>query len=314
MKVLLTGATGYVGSVIVERLQAHGHEVVALVRSRAVSDSLKNRGLEVCMGDLLDLSGLAAAASRADGVIHAGFAGMADFTAALEHDRLVALTFIDALTGSGKPFIYSSGGMIVVDRSVGEPSDRLVREDDPLTMTPAFIQPRANAERDVLAAAEKGVRSIVLRLASVYGRGGSHFIPMLIRAIRQGGGGAYVGRGLNRWPHVHVEDAAEAYVLAFERAPAGSLFNVASEDWDMKTVTEAVAVAAGFPGRTKSWTLEEAQQVWGPFAAPLAANGRLASEKIRKELGWTPKGPSVMEELTFGSYSQLASSLSAASA
>lgn len=299
MKVFLTGATGYVGCVVGERLKHAGHVVRGLVRAQTDAGAVRAKGIDPCVGDLLDVDLLRKEACQADAVIHAGFPKMPNFTQALEEDRRIAHGFIDALAGSGKALIYTSGGALTVDRAVGERSDRLVDETVPLDPPPAFA-PRAAAEREVLAAKNRRVRSIVLRLASVYGRGGSAFIPMLLGMARQSGMTGYIGRGENIWSHVHVDDVAYAYVRALERAPVGSLFNVAGEELSMRRLAEAVGQATG--ARIVSWTVEEAAKVFGPFAGPMAANARLSSEKAKRELGWSPTGPSVIQEIEQGSY------------
>lgn len=304
MTVFLTGASGYLGSVVLEKLVDAGYPVRALIRrkdseTRPVS---QRQGVEIIMGDLLDIAAIAREAAKADAVIHAGFAHQADFTSALEHDRRLALGMIAALKGSGKPFIFSSGGMITVDQAVGERSEQLVTEEmDVLKTCPSFIRPRALAERDVETGAQIGVRTIVMRLGSVYGRGGSHFIPMMIEAAKKSGFVTYIGRGLNVWPHVHVEDVADAYILALRKAPAGSLFNVADKEFDMVTLARLIAKAMDLE-QPQSLSLEAAHRTWGPFADPLAANGRFSSRKIHEVLGWKPQGPSVEEELLRGSY------------
>jgi nucleoside-diphosphate-sugar epimerase len=220
---------------------------------------------------------------------------------ALEHDRQVALTFLDALAGSQKPFIYTSGGALVSDHAVGEGSDRIVTEDTAFEPSPVFA-PRAAAEREVVTTASRGIRTVVLRLASVYGRGGSAFIPMMLQFTRQAGVAQYIGAGQNVWPHVHVDDVAACVVLALERAPAGSLFSVASQEMSMKDLATVIARSAGLPGKTQRITLEKAMTLWGPFAGPMAANDRLSSQKAQDLLGWKPTAPSLIDELEHGSY------------
>ena len=73
MRVFLTGATGFIGSIVVEELRAAGHRVVGLARSDAAAQTLASRGVDVQRGDIADPVPLAAAARASDGVIHCAF-------------------------------------------------------------------------------------------------------------------------------------------------------------------------------------------------------------------------------------------------
>jgi nucleoside-diphosphate-sugar epimerase len=167
--------------------------------------------------------------------------------------------------------------------------------------TPLVAQ-RPAIEQEVLAAQGRGVRAIVIRPALVYGRGGS--IPaMLTKSARETGATRYVGDGMNRWPFVDVEDLAQLYVRAVEKAKPGSLYNAShGPSYKVAEVAAAASTGAGANGKTESWPLDEARKVMGPFADALVLDQQVSGEKAKKELGWAPRAGSVLDDLKTGSY------------
>src|SRR4029077_2294409 len=132
------------------------------------------------------------------------------------------------LAGSGKALIQTSGSSVVGAYDNGEASEQIFDEDTDFTPQPEKAM-RVAIDRQVLAAANDGVRSVVIRPSLIYGRGvgvaaTSIQLPKLIDVARKAGVPRHVGRGLNIWSHVHIADVAELYLLALEKAPAGSLF------------------------------------------------------------------------------------------
>src|SRR5207237_4601172 len=144
----------------------------------------------------------------------------------------------------------------------------------------AIVAWRQAVEGRVRAGAKRGIRTVVIRPAMVYGRGGG--IPAgFVESARKEGAARYVGTGENRWPFVHVDDLADLYLLALERAPAGSvLLGVAGPSRAVSEVAAAASRGAGAGGRTVAWPLEEARQKLGPYADALVldqqASGRRA--------------------------------------
>lgn len=113
MKVFITGGTGYVGSVLVERLVAAGHEVTALARSDASSARLTRAGATPLRGELADASLLRAAADAADAVVHAAVDySMSDEANATELAAVRALVAGAGETDAGKPVIFTSTGFV----------------------------------------------------------------------------------------------------------------------------------------------------------------------------------------------------------
>lgn len=288
MKVLLTGATGYIGSAVAEALQRAGHEVTGLARSDEAAARLKDKNIRPLRGDLTDAELLSAAAREAGAVIHTALPHGAE---AASIDRSAVEAILGPLEATNKPFIYTSG--IWVYGSTGE---RVATEETPLNPTP-LVKWRPLHENLALKSSERGVRSVVIRPGIVYGRAGG-IIGGMIDEARRKGVVRFVGAGANRWPQVHVEDLAELYLLALEGAGAGTTFNATShESVRVREVAEAVARAAGVEGRVESWPLEEARKRLGAYADALCLDQQVSGKKAEEVLGWQPKALSLLEDL-----------------
>jgi nucleoside-diphosphate-sugar epimerase len=297
MNVFVTGTTGYIGGSVAQRLMADGHHIIGLVRSQQGADRLRERGIEPVVGSLNDLGVLREAARRADAVVNA---------ADSDHPFVVS-TILPILEGTGKAFLQTSGSSVVADMAAGEATDRVY---DDLPENPMAAKAgRVAIDRTVLAAAERGVRSVVLCPSMIYGEGrGVHRdsiqIPWMIELAKECGVARHIGRGENVWSHVHIDDVAEAYSLALNKAPAGSFFLLESGEASFRNIGSAIGRMLGFGGRTEDWPLEEAIRRWGPEAAHFAfgSNSRVRSGQIRQALGWRPKGPALLAEIERGCY------------
>lgn len=220
MKIFVTGAAGYIGGSVADRLLALGHHVSGLTRSTEQAERLGRRGIVPVIGSLDDAERLAGAASAADAVIHA---------ASADHWG-GAVTLVTALEGSGKTLIHTSGSAVVADGADGKgPTRPPLSEDDAFTPEP-FRRARVDMNRYVRQAAiDKAVRSIVICPTMIYGRGHglqteSDQIPKLIGLSRQIGKGVYFGEGSSRYSNVHINDLVDLYLLALDKAPGGSFF------------------------------------------------------------------------------------------
>ena len=291
MRIFVTGASGWIGSATVAELHKAGHQVVGLARSDASAAKVAALGAEVRQGHLDDLDGLRAAAADSDGVIHLGYKhnftpdGIADAT---DTDRAAITTFGDALAGTGKPLVIASG---VVGVAGGRPAtERDLPEAGP--------HPRIATAALTLAYAERGVRSAVVRFApTVHGRGDHGFLSVLVGIARRTGVSGYPGDGGNRWPAVHVLDAAALLRLVVEEATPGSVWHaIADEGVPTREIAEAIGRAAGVP--VDSVPAEHFDWLAGFFAMDVPAS----SELTRQTLGWKPTHPGLVADLDAGSY------------
>jgi nucleoside-diphosphate-sugar epimerase len=286
MRIFVTGATGWVGSAVVQELLTAGHEVTGLARSQEKADALAKAGATVRLGSVTDLDLLSEAAAEADGVIHCAFNH--DFSRFLENcaeDERAIGAMGAALEGSDRPLLVTSGMALIAP-------GRLANEDDPTA--PHF--PR-RSEAAALALLDKGVKAGAVRLPpSVHGLGDHGFVPRLIAIARETGVAAYVGEGLNRWAGVHRLDAAKVYLLALESGVTRPAYHaIGDEGVPFKDIAAVIGRHLGVP--TASKTAEEAATHFGwmaPFAGmDLAASG----EKTKALLGWAPVEPGLLADL-----------------
>ena len=295
MQVFLTGATGYIGSAVAEALQKAGHKVTGLARTPEKAKQLEEHGVRPCLGDLLKPETISTPARTAEGVIHT--ASTNDASSA-QVDAAVVRAILKSLEGTGKPFLYTSGVWVL-----GSTGDKVADENAPVNPTP-LVAHRPAIEKEVLSYKESGVRTIVIRPALVYGRGGSG-PKMFTKSARETGAARYVGDGQNRWPFVDVDDLAQLYVLALEKGPPGSLYNAAhGPAYRVHDVAEAASIGAGAKGKTQAWPLDEARKTMGAFADALVLDQRISGERAKRELGWSPRATSVLEDLKTGSYTR----------
>lgn len=289
MRVFLTGATGFIGQRIIKELHANGHAVLGLARSDEGAAALTAQGVMVHRGELTDLESLAAGARAADGVIHCAF--IHDFTKFVESsqiDRTAVEAMLAAVEGSGKPFVLTSGtGTTGTGRSGTE-------ADDP--PTEGFGTLRGGTEMVVKAAAARGVRSLVVRLPQVHGRGGGGFVKPAIDSAKEKGWAFYVGDGENRWPAAHVNDVARLYRLALEKGESGARYNaVAEEGVKARDIAETIGWGLGVP--LKQLTAEEAAAELGFLGMIASMDMPASSAWTQRTMGWTPAEPHLIPQL-----------------
>lgn len=292
MQVFLTGATGYIGTAVADRLRAAGHKLTGLARSDAAADRLTAAGARPVRGDFSDPKSVGSAARSADGVISLA----TTYNPAVDGPAIDAI--LEALAGSDKPFVYTSGIW-----SHGDTGGVVVDETTP-PKPAALVQWRVAVEDRVREGAKRGIRTVVIRPAIVYGRGGG--IPAgFVDSARKEGAARYVGTGENRWPFVHVDDLADLYLLALERAPAGSLLlGVSGPSHPVREVAAAASRGAGAGGRTTAWPLEEARKTLGAYADALVLDQQASGRRAQETLNWRPQRPDVLEDIERGSYAK----------
>lgn len=297
MNVFITGSTGFIGGSVAVRLVAAGHTVHGLARTEAQAAQLSELGIKPVLGDLADGAVLRREARSADAVVNAA---SSDDLAAVE-------TLMDALAGTGKTFIHTSGSSVVADHANGEWAGGTVYDEDtPVRPVPGKAQRAALDQQVIRAATERGLRSIVLCNSMIYGNGlglkpHSAQIPLLLAQARQSGIARHVGHGLNIWSNVHIEDVSELYLLALNHAPAGSFYYVENGEASYAQITAAIAERLGL-GAPQGWPIEEAIREWGAGRASysLGSNSRVSSRRARNELGWKPGHGSVLEWIRTG--------------
>ena len=291
MRVFVTGASGWIGSAVVPELTGAGHQVLGLARSDASAAAITGAGAEVLRGGLHDLDALRAGAADCDGVIHLAFIhDFTDFEASVGADRRAIETMGAALEGSGKPLVIASGTPAL-------PGHVATERDDFAPGSP--VAGRGENARAALETAARGVRSSVVGLPrTVHGDGDRHgFIARLVGIARDKGVSGYVGDGSNRWPAVHVLDAAHLFRLAVERAPAGSrLHAVGDEGVPTRDIAEVIGRHLNLP--TASVPAED----FGFLGHILAIDQPASSALTRELLGWRPVHPGLIEDLDKGHY------------
>jgi nucleoside-diphosphate-sugar epimerase len=289
MRVFVTGATGFIGSATVKELIAAGHQVNGLCRSDDKVAALAATGAEVCRGSISDPDSLREGAARSDGVIHLAFNhDFSRFVQNCEDDRQVVKTLGAVLAGSARPLVITSGTPIAMT-APGKPA----LEDNPILSSDHH--PRAATEEAGKAIAE-GVIVITVRLPQVHDPVAQGLITPAIAMYRQHGVAAYVGEGRNRWPAAHVGDVARLYRLAIEKArPNAKYHAVGEEGVPVRDIAEAIGRRLNLP--VKSITPEEVPAFFGWLKLFAAHDMPASSAQTRKELGWEPTGPSLMEDL-----------------
>ncbi len=298
MRLFVTGASGWIGSAVVSELLMNDHRVLGLARSDDSAVAIATAGAAVRRGEVTDLDVLREAAAECDGVIHLAFrhdiAFFGDFDAAVASDHAAIEAIGEALAGSGKPLAIASG-------LAGTRPGGIATEDDRPEPTPG-AGGRVRNERTALSLADRGVRSMSVRFApTVHGAGDHGFVARVVAADREHGTAAYVGDGSNRWPAVHVRDAAHLVRLGIERAPAGSVLHaVADEGIPFREIAEAIGRRLGLPATSVS--AEQASEVFGFLGGFVAMDVLASSAGTRELLGWEPTGPGLIADIDAGTY------------
>ncbi|MCE3552015.1 SDR family oxidoreductase [Pseudonocardia sp. RS11V-5] len=290
MRVLVTGASGAIGSALVPELLGAGHEVVGLARSEASADALGAAGVDVLRGDLTDLDTLRSGAAAADGVVHLAFSNdFTDFAASAEAEGRAVAALGEGLVDSGKPLVIASGTPAVPGRTA--------TEEDPMP-TDGPVGGRGRTALATLALADRGVRSAAVRLPrTVHAQGTGGFAGLLVDIARRTGVSGYVGDGTQRWPAVHRRDAVRLFRIALEDASPGSVLHAVADEGDrMRDIAAAI-------GRVLDLPVDEVPaDDYGFLGAVFAVDQPASSARTRERFGWTPTGPSLLDDIRAATY------------
>ncbi|WP_205473163.1 NAD(P)H-binding protein [Nocardioides sp. SYSU D00038] len=279
MEILLTGGTGHIGSAVLVRLLAVGHEVTAVVRSDDAAAAVKELGAQPLVGDVFDTDWLRGQLETVQGAIHTAAGG--DERDATLNESVVSAA-LAAFAGTDKPFVHTGGIW-----TYGNNSD--ITEDSPADPIPLTAWRLADEER-VLAA---DLRGSVIRPAVVYGGGTG--IPSLIAGSPRDESGALrlIGTGEQHWTTVHRDELADLYLRVLDQ-PTGDLY--VGANGTNPTVRElGEALGPVVPGSAE----EAAERVGAPFAEALLLDQQASGAKAR-ELGWQPSAPSLVNLLARG--------------
>jgi len=291
MNVVLTGATGFIGSHVLADLHKHGHEVTALVRDDAQAATVAARGATPVVADLYDRPAVARLLGEADGAIHTASPG--DATSA-NLDSAVVDAVIDAFAGTGKPYLQVSGLWIYG-------ANPAITEASPIN-APALVAWKEPIERRVLAAA--GIRGAVIVSSVAYGDGGGGIPGLLLSSPRDDAGNLIMlGTGQQHWSTVHVADLADFFRRVLEDESARGRYVIGNgANPTVAELTQAAAAAVGAPGADPGSDDEARARLGDYFAEVLLLDQGTDAARARAELGWHPTHPSLSDEFRHGSY------------
>ncbi|WDF82757.1 SDR family oxidoreductase [Lacticaseibacillus pabuli] len=287
MKVFVTGATGFIGTKVVEILLAHGHQVAGLARSDKSADKLTKMGAAVVRGSLDDPASIAVGAKAADGVLHLAFTNnFNDYEGALNKDHAAISAIGDTLAGTHKPFVYTSGTLMAPNLG------RTATEKDA-----APDVSRGTSEVLALSYVPKGVNTMIVRLSpTVHSAQRQGFGTLLAGMAVNNGKIGLAGNGNNVWPSVARDDAAALFVAALEHGAAGSVYNaVAEEGIPVKDIVKTIADTLGVPN--EQFSEAEAKVYYGWFIESVGVDNPTSSAWTQQTLDWHPEGVGLLSDL-----------------
>jgi nucleoside-diphosphate-sugar epimerase len=291
MRIFLTGATGYVGSAVLDALVKAGHHVTALVRDQEKAARVRERSGHPVIGNLADPESYRGAAEAQDGYIHTAYDGLAGRAATVDRialDTLLAAARRPRTAGPTTPpsrFMIYTSPVSVLGRTV-EPA----AEDAPINPV-AHVAWRGEHEDLVLAAHTERLRTMVVRPGVVYG-GAEGFVGDMFKAAANGLV-RVVGDGTNHWPLVYDRDLADLYTRLAAHASAGGVYHANDEgDERVNDIVEAIGPHLPIPPDVRHVPIEEARAKFGTIADVLSLDQVIRSPRARA-LGWMPSLHSV---------------------
>src|SRR5713101_9197382 len=322
MKILVTGATGFIGGAVARKLFQQGHQVVAMSQTDDAFAKLRAAGMTPVVGDFANPASLAAPVTEVDAVVSLASIGQIEGTPeSFAKDRDAVAVMIEPAGDAGKPFIFTSGSAIFGVFTRGEASPTVFDEEHPVPL-PASVfarpeagvpkpliegfggsmAPRAETEMAVLKAT--GIRGIVIRPGLIYGEAKGYDLPNLITLAQNHTAAPYLGTGGVRQGFVHIDDLLDLYIYALERASAGSMLHGVTDEVELGDLAQAASRLVGSQGRTESLSLMQMYARGGSQGVSLPVNKRLARDKTRQLVTWSPKRYDILEDTEYGSYKE----------
>ena len=282
MRLVITGAQGYVGSRVAGLLAGRGHQVTALVRS---SQEKPPDGLLSLVGGLEAPTKIAARLADYDGIGHFAAAQSPEFGA-------INARFVESIMARmsrGQVFAMQSGSLVF-----GSTGTRVIDE----TATPSpppFLVERTLLEQSVIQAGASGPQTSIVYAAMVHGGRGAMIPATLVDGSRKAGRVVYPGNGEQSWSTVHVDDWAQLIVAALEaKSSGGQRYFAAGPLMSIRELAENCARALALPSPTRG-TDEEVGAAYGFFAGALAMDQRLSGQKAARLFGWSARRTDVKQ-------------------
>lgn len=291
MRIFLTGATGYIGSAVLDGLIRAGHDITALVRDNEKAARVASRGARPVVGNLADPESYRAAADAQDGYIHTAYDAASGRGPSIERqalETLIAAAKRPRTAGSTAPqarFVIYTSGVWVLGRTP-EPAT----ENAPVNPIP-HVSWRPDLEHYVLNAGSDRLRTMVVRPGVVYG-GSEGIVSDLFKAASNGLV-RVIGDGNNHWPLVYDRDLADLYVRLAGREDAAGVYHANDEgDERVNDIVSAISPYVALTPDVRHVPLDEARAKMGSYAEALSLDQVIRSPRA-KALGWMPSLRSV---------------------
>jgi len=280
MRVFLTGATGYIGSAVLDALLRAGHHITALVRTPQAAEAITPRGVTAIRGDLKNAKSLRLSVDGFDAYVHTAAASGSQRE---EVDQRAIETLLAAAAEQADrsrcAFVYTSGLWVL-----GSDARPLTESAQP---NPGPLQGwRAVHEQVVLQASSGTLRTAVVRPGIVYGSARGIVSDLLKNA--QNGLIRVIGLGENHWPLVYDRDLADLYAKIVSRPDASGIFHANDgSDETVNAIIEGIVAHFSVPPDVRHVPLDEARKKLGAYADALALDQRARSSRAAA-LGWAP--------------------------
>lgn len=297
MRVLVTGATGFVGSAVVRALRADGHEVTGLVRDPARAGAVAATGATLHRGDMLDPASYVPLVADVDAVVHAaqlavpGRLTPTRSRQVFDADALMTRSLADACIEHGRRLVYTGGCF-----DWGDHGKDWIDEATPLSPSPMGVGHAHQAVYLDGRHRDDGLDVVRLSPGFVYGPGGL-FAAAFVEQARKGRLRC-IGRGTNWWSCVHVDDLATTYLAALTRARPGAAYAVVDDEpLQLRELTDLTTDALHRPRVGTAPPALISLILGRTLVASLTTSFRISGARIRQDLGWAPARPRFRDEV-----------------